>query len=380
MSGAFLSMNGVRVVTGHVSVPYYGTWTADVMMPAAGNASNLVVGSAVSLTLGNLTLVGAVYRSGPFAGQIKVRAMGGFGGWQKTVPAQDYALTGGVRLSTVLNDLAMTVGEKVQIAQDGILGSKFTREKASAGKILRQIAGTLWFIDVKGTTQIRASRPSLTIATPFQIIKYDGDVGQFDVATEDYLSWLPGSTFSNEIVTIPQTISLATIDTDNKGTLRFNVLTMGPQTDRLIEDVRAIIRDEVEDLTFMGVYEYAVQATDGVTMDANPTSTSIPLPPLRKVPLRSGIVGASVKPGLGTLLAVSFLNGDPTRAIVLGGYDGGRAQAVELFVSATANPVSLSSKAVVCYGDTLTVGAASGVITATLTAGHRQVKVKDDLL
>lgn len=328
MSGAFLSLNGTRVVSAHVSVPYYGTWTADVMMPAAGNAAALAVGSQVTLTLGNLTLIGAVYRSGPFAGQIRIFAMGGYGGWQKPVPSQQYTLSGGVKLSTVLTDMASAVGEKVNVQADRVIGSGFVREATSAGRILRQIAGPLWYVDPQGVTQIVATRKPLTIATPFQIVQFDGDRGEFEVATEDYLSWLPGSSFSNEIVTAAQTISLSTIDTDNDGTLRFRVLSVGPPTDWLIDDIRALVREEVELLTFLGVYEYSVQDTDGTTVDAQPTSTAIPLPSLRKVTLRSGIPGTVVKPAKGSLLAVSFLNGDPTRPIVDPIYDSTKAQAV----------------------------------------------------
>ncbi len=322
---SFLALNGARVVSGHVSVPYYGTWTADVMLPIG---TSLSVGTAVTLTLGNLTLAGSVYRSGAFAGQVRIRAMGGGGGWQKTVSAQQYALGGGVQLSTVLKDLAATVGEKVNVVQDFTLGSTFTREATWAGRILRQIAGPLWYVDTTGVTQVRASRPTSTIATAFEIVRYDGDRGEFEVATEDYASWQPGATFSNEIVPIPQTVSLATIDTDNDGILRFTVLTTAPQTDRLIDDLRSLVREEVETLTFLGVYEYSVQKTNGTTVDAVPTSPSIPIPSLRGVTLRSGIPGTVVKPAIGSKLAVSFLNGDPTKPIVDPIYDSTKAQSV----------------------------------------------------
>lgn len=374
MSGAFLAINGQRVVSAHIAIPYYGIWTGDAMIP---QGSNLPAGTAVTVTLGNLSLKGTVYRSGAFAGQVKAFLMGGAGGWQTTVAAQAYALTGGVRLSMVLGDLATAVGEKVQIASDGVLGSTFAREKTQAGRILRQIAGSLWYIDASGVTQIRPSRPSSTITSGFQIVRYDGDKGEFEIATEDYASWQPGAAFSNVIVPTAQTVSLATIDTDNVGKLRFTVLTTGPQTDRLIEDIRAIVREEVESLTFLGVYEYAVQETDGVTVDAVPTSGTIPLPALRKVPLRSGLPGVSVKPGIGSLLAVSFLNGDPARAIVLGGYDGANAQSVQLYASPST--VATHSRPVVCYGDLVSVGSAAGALTSTGTASQRRVSVQDNL-
>jgi len=324
---SFLSLNGVRVVSGHVSIPYYGTWTADVMMPEAPGYI-LNPGTSVTLTLGNLSLQGAVYRSGPFSGQMKLRIVGGYGGWQKTVPSQQYVLSGGVLLSTVLGDLAAAVGEKVNVQNDQALGSIFVRESAPASRILRQIAGPLWYVDTKGVTQITNARPSKAVSSAFLVNRWDGDRGEFEVSTEDYASWMPGNTFSNEVVTTTQTISLATIDTDNKGTLRFTILTVGPPTDRLIDDIRALIREEIETFTFTGVYEYAVQATDGTTVDAQPTSTSLPLPSLRKVPLRTGIPGTSVSPSSGSLLAVGFLNGDPTRPIVFGVFDGTTAQSV----------------------------------------------------
>lgn len=382
MSGAFLSLNGTRVVSGHVAIPYYGAWTADVMMPANANAATLAQGASATLAMGNLTLVGTVYRASPFAGQIQVRIVGGKGGWQKPTTAQQYVLAGGVRRSQVLGDLARMVGETIVVGNDEVLGSSFVLEGGTAaGRILRQIAGPLWYIDPSGTTQVQATRPALTISTPFLVNTFDGARGAFEVSTEDYASWRPGATFSNDLVTVPQTISLATIDSDNSGTLRFTVLTVGPPTDRLIEMFRELVREEVEDLTFLGVYEYAVQnvASDGSTVDAIPTSTSIPLPPLRKVPVRSGVPGLTVKPKRGSLLAISFLDGDPTRACILGGFDGANPSSV-VFLGADPTTPGLHKRAVVCYGDAVTLGSASGSITATTGADQRIVKVEDALL
>jgi hypothetical protein len=346
MSGAFLAINGTRVVSAHVSVPYYGTWTADVMTPASPGF-DITPGAKVTLTLGNLSLAGAVYRSGPFAGQLRLRIVGGSGGWQKQVTQQQYTLTGGVRLSTVLNDLAATVGERVSILNDTVIGSSFVREATQAGRILRQIAGPLWYVDPAGVTQVRLSRPVSTVSSAFLVNRWDGDRGEFEVSTEDYVSWMPGAIFSNELVTTPQTVSLAAIDTDNSGTLRFTILSVGPPTDRLIEDIRAIVRDEVENYTFTGVYEYAVQATDGTTVDAYPTSPVIPLPALRKVPLRTGIPGTVVKPAVGSRLSVEFLNGSPVGASVPGGFDSTKAQSVAL---------QGGGPAAAREGDTVTVG------------------------
>lgn len=83
--------------------------------------------------------------------------------------------------------------------------------------------------------------------------------------------------------------------------------------DRLLESFRAIVRAEDPNRTYRGVFEYAVQATDGNTIDASPTDTTIPLPALAKVPIR----GQSITPTVGARAIVGFINADPTRPYVL---------------------------------------------------------------
>lgn len=361
MTESFLALNGVRVVSAHVSIPYYGTWTADVLVSVQ---DALAVGSKVTLTLGNLSLVGAVYRSGPFAGSSRLRIVGGGGGWMKQVTQQQYQLTGGVRLSLVLQDIASSIGEKVQIANDIVLGSSFVRESTQAGRILRQIAGPLWYVDTAGVTQVRPTRPASTVTSAFLINRFDGDRGEFEISTEDYASWQPGASFSNELVPA-QTISLTTIDSDNSGTLRFTILTVGPPTDRLIDDIRALVREEVELLTFTGVYEYVVQATDGVTVDAQPTSPSVPLPSLRKVPLHVGLPGRA-KPDVGTRVHVTFLNSQPVGAVV-DSYEADSASPAAARVGDTV------AAGYLVYNFTLAsilyfAGTPAGLATATATA------------
>jgi hypothetical protein len=84
--------------------------------------------------------------------------------------------------------------------------------------------------------------------------------------------------------------------------------------DRLLASLRKIIRAEFPQLTYMGFWEYAVEATDGTTVDCSPTDTNIPLPSLAKVPLLSGIMGEIAPSVVGQTCLIVFLNGDPTRA------------------------------------------------------------------
>lgn len=94
--------------------------------------------------------------------------------------------------------------------------------------------------------------------------------------------------------------------------------------DRLLNAFRALVRAELPTLTYLGVYEYAVQATDGTastpstTVDCTPTDSTIPLPDLTGVPIR---LPYGVTPPLQALCYVEFANGDPTKPMVRGFVD-----------------------------------------------------------
>lgn len=215
---SFSSANGARVVTASVAIPLYGTWTADVML-----ADPQALTGPVTLVLGNLVLVGAVYRQGTFGGVQNARLVGGAGGWLRTIPAQAYASPAGVLLSTVLRDAAALVGETVQIAADAPLGSFYVREQAPAQRLLRLLAGDSWWMDPTGTTRI-GSRPSAAIASPFLVESFDAGRGELVVSTEDYAAWMPGATFTAPQLAGVQTVSFARFASDNDGRLRLSVL------------------------------------------------------------------------------------------------------------------------------------------------------------
>lgn len=93
--------------------------------------------------------------------------------------------------------------------------------------------------------------------------------------------------------------------------------------DRLLSAFRKLVRAEFPQLTYMGIWEYSVQATDGTllspstTVDCSPIDTAIPLPTLAKVPLRAGIMGEQVTPQVGARCLIAFINGDPTKPICI---------------------------------------------------------------
>jgi hypothetical protein len=216
---AFATMAGERIVTMTLDLPLIGAWVADMVIAIA----QPIASGVQPLVLGNLNLMGTVYRQAAFGGLVNARVVGGGAGWNKTTQARGYNAVGGVTLSLVLNDLAAEVGEKVAILNDTLFGNHFMRLADTASNTLRAIAGPIWWVDSSGITQIRA-RPSPSVKTAFEVENYDGGRGSLVVSTEDYASWAPGANFSGP--TLPATLTIATVrhEIANDGKARMHVL------------------------------------------------------------------------------------------------------------------------------------------------------------
>lgn len=128
---------------------------------------------------------------------------------------------------------------------------------------------------------------------------------------------------------------------------------MSEHDDRLMESFRALVRAELANLTFLGTYEYSVTETqedgDVVTFDGMPTTTSFPLPPAVKWPLRPGVAGARCVPSAGDRVLVTFVNADPTRPVGVS-FDSSASDSIKLQAGTTgASPTehATSTEAVV---------------------------------
>jgi hypothetical protein len=229
---AYATVNNQQIVSADLMIPYYGIWTADVVLAATSTIPSTQGGCM--LTIGNLTLLGSAFRMASFAGSRSIRLVGGYGGWRTPILPKAYANSAGVSLRMVLSDVASEVGEQLNLAQDDQIGPFYIREGTvndgelvPAERVLRQLAGPLWWVDTTGVTQVNTTRPSTQITTPFQVIEWSGAKGHFTVATEDNMSWLPGNTFSTTTVTTTQTISMTSLKVTGDGKLRMSILSTG---------------------------------------------------------------------------------------------------------------------------------------------------------
>lgn len=363
MTALYAAVGTTRATSVQLTMPTFGRWSADVVL--AEDVEQAATG--VTLTVGNLTLVGAVTRQAGFAGARRLQLVGGAGGWDEDVTAREYrgggsALTttdthgaaagvaaGGVLLSTILRDAALEVGETVKLATgvDRIVGPFYVREVGPASRVLRQLVDRQWWIDGAGVTQI-GPRPSARVASDFLIDNYEGAKGRVTISTEDLASWMPGATFSNALIADTQTASSVSVVMGEGGKLRLEVMVGGD--DRLLEGFRALVRAEMARSTYAGCFEYSVSAATATTFDGRSTATTA-LPDLVGVPTRVGLAGAAFTPAVGSLVLVEFVNGDPTRPVVVS-YD---AQA----------PAGMAIDST----GTMTVGASAGAVNMAAAAG-----------
>ena len=309
-----ITVNGTRAMACSITMPYYGAWVADVEIDG-----EVPITSPVTIVVGDLSLVGTVVRQAPFTSNTKARIVAGGGGWGKTIPKKGYSHIIGVKASTILEDAAREAGESIVLDSDSTLGLLYAREEAPAERCLNLIVGESWWVDTKGVTQTKA-RDTSAVVNPFTLIKRNGALDEYEIATESIVGWLPGRTFSSNTVTEAQTISSVTIEATNEGKLRLRVLGTSVAVERLRTNIRAIIRAEIASLSYGTTWEYTIAASLGIpgiltTVDVEPVSGSI-MPSLTNVPLAVGL-GVIVPPITGTKCRVRFVDGHPWKPEVV---------------------------------------------------------------
>jgi hypothetical protein len=381
MSTFFASVNGQQIVSGTLMIPLIGAWTADVQL-----ATSTPLSGTCTVVIGNLTLNGFVYRSEPYGGQVQARIVAGAGGWRTEVQKQGYGSKSGVKLGTILNDVAGAVMESVNVANNTSVGPAFTRITGAASDVLWQLYAQgiipAWYIDPSGVTQVTAW-PSVVVGSSFTVTDQKSDEGLVVVATEDYASWLPGCSFSGPTITGTYNNAGVTYVWDNEGTFRMEVLTQtGNSTeDRVIGPLNAVIDARVAPTRFYGRYEYTISNPSTSTVDGSPTDTTLGLPDLQNIPLDADSI-SSYSPANGGTCHIMFLNGQATQPICV--WTSGNPTMASLLGG--SNPVARLGDQVQCFlpPSLVCMGTVSGEpfvgtitvvnpITGTITQGSSQV-------
>jgi len=138
--------------------------------------------------------------------------------------------------------------------------------------------------------------------------------------------------------------------------------------DRLLELIRKLIRSEFPNYSYMGVYEYAIQSAQKMVVDADPTDTTIGLPSIMKLPLKSSILGEEVEPIVGKLIYIMFANGRRTKPIVISCEPSNKTiefDALSIKIGGTGPPAAR-------LGDTIL---AAGIFAGAITSGSTKTTV-----
>lgn len=187
----FLAVNGHRATRLRLVVPESGAWVVDADLAEAPGLSG-----AVTVTLGALELVGTVQRSGAFALETRARVVAGAGGWALEAPAAHHHNDAGVKVSSVLTQLAAAVGETMGDFPDRRLAADFVRPRARAARVLEGLFPGAWWVDYDGVTRA-GDRGAIAIATEIDLISYDPRERIAVLAAEDLRTVLVGATLED---------------------------------------------------------------------------------------------------------------------------------------------------------------------------------------
>lgn len=192
-----VTVNGMAVINGCVSLPVKGAWVADFEIDGT---DLLPTGQrAVTIDLGSQTLVGTVAtdRQGAYAGRLTVRVVGGGNGLAKQLPARKYR---GVPVSIPLADIINETGERLAATATAATLNfallHWARARAPASSSLEFLlakAGASWRVLPDGTLWVGTDT--------FPESSFDGEVleerhgGNWKLLASDTGTLLPATTF-----------------------------------------------------------------------------------------------------------------------------------------------------------------------------------------
>lgn len=200
-------LSGRRVTDLELTIPPAGGWLGTGHLDSG---AALATGPA-TLVLGDLSMIGTVLRGGVDSPDRPAFVVAGGAGWSTLLqgPGGAYASPSGVRLRTVLADLARAAGEAYDVPADVSIGAAYgwdagTPVDAVLAELVTRGALGPWRAQPNGRTSF-APWPALPAAdTHGHVVDRRLARGLREVAlTTSVAAWLPGATVQG--VTIART-------------------------------------------------------------------------------------------------------------------------------------------------------------------------------
>lgn len=372
MTEQFATINGVRATSARVFVPPSGPWYADLDVDGDGAIS----GAAV-VKIGDLELRGTVDPTftGSFQLSSSVRVVAGAGGWAKDTTAKGFHSDAGVKRSTVVSDIARSVGELlVYQSGDGSLGVDFVRLVEPASRALELAIGSAsWWVGYDGVTVV-GTRPTVEFATQPELLSFDPHSKVATLAPDSLAALVVGGVLRGRLDS-PLVIRELRINLE-AGKLRVEAWC-GYAFDvesRLLRAIRTIARETFANYACLSPRRYRVVRLSVDRLELQAIKVVAGLPDILPISVWPGMAGLSADVAIGAVVLVQFIDGDPAMPIVthfspkdgagflpakaaLDATDevriGEHASSVVL-ASGDADPLSSPTGRVVRYGDSIT--------------------------
>jgi hypothetical protein len=356
------TLSGYTVTRASVQVPSWGVWWADVEL-----AGEVTLTGSVTLTIADLDMVGTIKSGGAANGRSGYRIAGGAGGWGTSIGPWAYVNDAGVKKSSIASDAATASGETVvTTGLSGKVGPHYVRETGVASYALDHVSPRAWYVAANGVTYF-GTRTSTAVTTDAPRVRVDPGAGVIVLAPTSISALVPGAVVDS------LTAVDVRYDVSPEDGLRVTLVGSRFGLSKRLESLRRIVRSLLPEYRWHGVYEYRIVIQVGERLEIQPVLTSLGLPVVSRVRVRPGMAGLSADHAVGSLVLVTFVNGDPARPVVTGFDDAESTRFLpdDIVIEAN-NTVGLGPtprKDVARKDDIVVVGGFGGTITQVFATG-----------
>jgi hypothetical protein len=306
---------------------------------------------AAALVVAGQAMAGTIMSGGAANGRAAYRAVGGKGGWGRTLPAKPYNDDGGVRLRTVLGDAAAEVGETIADVPNTLLGPHYARPNAPASELLNLLAPQNWYVDFAGVTRI-GQRAATTYKGTAPRVRVDTLAQVIDLAVDSIAGLVPGVQVDGKR---PATDVHFHLDPKR---LTASVYYAATPLTRSLEAQRRILEALDPRARYRGTFEYRVVTQSGERLNLQPVYAASKMPDLANVPVRLA-PGVKAQHLLGSLVMVAFADADPSRPYVFAG-DAADAPGWQPLTLEIGGPATMG---IAYQGSAVQAGPFSGAVT-----------------
>lgn len=350
---SLITLGTSSVLSGSITRPLKGAWTADVVIDAATAPTGLT-----SLN-GNVC---TVVRSHEFADRISCRVVGGKGGLGRLLPAKFYRST---TARAILTDTLAAAGETLSATSSAAVVNgtvtAWQRAQGTAAEALdamcARVPGATWRVLPDGPVWVGV--PAFA-ARALDYAQLDEDLadGRIDAATDDLALDAGVTVDGRRIGRVRYTF--------DSGSVRVSWwAATGSVLDRFKGSLTALIESVLGkrlDYRAWHPAKVVMQHSDG-TLDVVPDGSRISS--MTKVPIRYGVPGISATIATGARVLVGFAGGDPASPIATVWES---ASVTELNVNASLVKLAGGARPVACEGDLVTVILTPAHLAAATTA------------